>query len=71
MTKAQAETQLAAAKLRTLAASQRTMASGYERQATHPAYSGQDIICLGKADQVRALAVENEAKADLIAAKAA
>ena len=55
-----------AAKLRVLAANQRTMATGYRRQAMHPIYPGQDLICLDKADAVDALAALSEAKANLL-----
>ena len=61
-----AEKKLKAAKLRILAAGQRAMAAGYRRQAMHPAYPGQDTICLDKADQVAALAARSEAEANLI-----
>jgi len=63
MTKA--EKKLQAANLRFLAANQRAMAAGYRRQALHPAYPGQEMICLDKADAVDALAALTEAKADL------
>lgn len=57
---------LDAAKLRVLATGQREMAEGYRRQSEHPAYPGQESICLSKARQVEALASQNEAEADLI-----
>ena len=60
-----AEKKLKAANLRFLAANQRAMAAGYRRQAMHPIYPGQDLICLDKADAVDALAALTEAKADL------
>ena len=66
MEKTTAEVKVKAAKLRVLAANQRTMAAGYRRQAMHPIYPGQDIICLDKADQIAALAARSEAEADLI-----
>ena len=64
MTKA--EKKLKAAKLRILAAGQRARAAGYRRQAAHPAYPGQEIICLDKADEIAALAARSEAEADLL-----
>jgi len=64
MTKA--EKKLQAANLRFLAANQRSMAAGYRRQAAHPAYPGQEMICLDKADAVDAVAARSEAEADLI-----
>jgi len=64
MTKA--EKKLQAANLRFLAANQRSMAAGYRRQAMHPAYPGQDTICLAKADQIAVFAARSEAEADLL-----
>ena len=64
MTKA--EKKLQATNLRFLAANQRTMATGYRRQAMHPIYPGQDLICMGKADAVDALATWTETEADLL-----
>ena len=64
MTKA--EKKLQAANLRFLAANQRSMAAGYRRQAMHPAYPGQDTICLDKADQIAALAAREEAEAAIL-----
>ena len=61
-----AEKKLKAAKLRILAAGQRAMAAGYRRQAAHPVYPGQDLICLSKADEIAALAARSEAEADLL-----
>ena len=63
-----AEKKLKAAKLRILAAGQRARAAGYRRQAMHPAYPGQEMICLDKADAVDALAVRTNAEADLLEA---
>ena len=60
------EVKVKAAKLRVLAANQRTMAAGYRRQAAHPIYPGQDLICLSKADEIAALAARSEAEADLL-----
>jgi len=61
-----AEKKLKAAKLRILAAGQRARAAGYRRQAAHPAYPGQEMICLNKADEIAALAARSEAEADLL-----
>ena len=61
-----AEKKLKAAKLRILAAGQRARAAGYRRQAAHPAYPGQEIICLEKADEIAAVAARSEAEANLI-----
>ena len=66
MIKAKAEKKLKAAKLRILAAGQRARAAGYRRQAAHPAFPGQEIICLEKADEIAAVAARSEAEADLI-----
>ena len=66
MEKTTAEKKLKAAKLRILAAGQRARAAGYRRQAMHPAYPGQDTICLDKADQVAALAARSEAEAAIL-----
>jgi hypothetical protein len=46
------------------------MAAGYARQASKPIYAGQEMVCADKEAQVRALAAENRAKADLIEAEA-
>ena len=66
MEKTMEEVRVKAAKLRVLAAEQRAMAAGYRRQAAHPAYPGQEIICPDKADQIAALAARSEAEADLL-----
>ena len=66
MTKEQAQKKLEAASLRVLAASQRQSAAAHRRQAGRPIYPGQDIICLGKADQIDAFAARSEAQADLL-----
>ena len=63
-----AEKKLKAAKLRILAAGQRAKAAGYRRQAAHPAYPGQDLVCLNKADEMDAVAARSEAEADLLEA---
>jgi len=65
-----AEAKVAAAQKRILACSQRDMAAASMRQASHPAYIGQDIICAGKADRANAYAMRTEAEADLIEAQA-
>ena len=61
-----AEKKLQAANFRILAANQRAMAAVYRRQAAHPIYPGQEIICLNKADEIAALAARSEAEADLL-----
>jgi len=61
-----AEKKLKAAKLRILATGQKARAAGYRRQAAHPAYPGQEIICLNKADEMDAVAARSEAEADLL-----
>jgi len=66
MEKTTAEKKLKAAKLRILAAGQRARAAGYRRQAMHPIYPGQDLICMGEADAVDALAAWTETEADLL-----
>ena len=66
MEKTTAEVKVKAAKLRVLAAGQKAMAAGYRRQAAHPVYPGQEIICLDKADEIAALAARSEAEADLL-----
>lgn len=66
----QAKANLKAAKLRVKAAHQREHAASYLRQSEHPAYPGQEAICMGKAGTVEALAAQTEAEADLILAQA-
>ena len=61
-----AEKKLQAAKLRILATGQRARAAGYRRQALHPVYPGQEMICLSKADEMDAFAARSEAEADLL-----
>ena len=70
MTVAVAKKRVRAAELRVLAVRQREMAEGYLRQAGHPIYVGQDLVCTGKAAEVEALASRNEAEANLIEAEA-
>lgn len=67
---AQAEARLKAADLRVRAHCQREQASACTRQADHPAYPGQDGVCLGKAGTLIAYADRTEAEADLILARA-
>ena len=64
-----AEAKVKAANLRVLAASQRSNAAAHRRQASHPIYSGQDIICMDKANQIDAFAARSEAEADLLEAQ--
>jgi hypothetical protein len=64
-----AQAKLAAANKRVLAAHQRENASAYMRQASNPAYEGQEMICTGKANTALAHAARTEAEADLIEAK--
>lgn len=66
----QAEAKIKAAQKRILACSQRDMAAASRRQADHPAYPGQEMICSGKADMADSFAARTEAEADLILAKA-
>ena len=68
MEKTTAEKKLKAAKLRILAAGQRARAAGYRRQAEHPAYPGQDLVCLNKADEMDAFAARSEAEAEILEA---
>jgi hypothetical protein len=65
-----AQKRLEAAQRRTLAAHQREYAAACYEQAASPAYIGQDVVCLNKAQILEALADENEAKADLLEAEA-
>ncbi len=67
---AQAKAKIAAAQKRILACSQRDYAAAARRQATHPAYPGQEEICMGKAEQLEAFAARTMAEADLIEAEA-
>ena len=59
-----------ATKLRSRAAHQMEQAAAYRRQAQKHVYPGQEDVCIGKADTVQAMAAENRAKADLLAAEA-
>ena len=66
----QAQKRLEIIRLRNLAEWQAgEYAQGFERQAMHPIYPGQEMVCFGKADQARRLATENYARADLIEAE--
>ena len=60
-----AQRRLEAANLRVLAAGQRENARAHERQAGHPIYPGQDVICMDKAARILAMAERNEALATL------
>jgi hypothetical protein len=66
----QAKARVAAAEKRVFAAHQREGAAAYYRQASHPIYAGQEIICSNKGAIVEALAAKTEAEADLIEAQA-
>jgi len=66
----QAQAALKAANLRVLAAGQRANAEAHRRQASHPIYPGQEMICLGKADQIDTFAARSKAQAALIEAEA-
>ena len=70
ITQAQAQAKVKAANLRVLAAGQRVYAAAHRRQATHPIYTGQSEICMGKADQIDVYAARSEAQAELIEAEA-
>lgn len=65
-----AKAKLAAAEKRVFAAHQREGAAAYFRQANHPIYDGQSMICINKGNVVAALAARTEAEADLIEAQA-
>ncbi len=65
-----AKARVAAAQKRILACSQRDNAAAARRQAEHPAYPGQEMICIGKAEQIEAFAARTMAEADLIEAEA-
>ena len=60
----------AAARLRTLAASQINNAAAHVRQSQKPIYPGQAVICTDKAAQIKAFADENLAKAARLEAEA-
>lgn len=65
-----AEAKVKAAQKRILACAQRDMATAYNRQASHPAYPGQEVICIGKASMAETVANRTEAEAELIEARA-
>jgi len=65
-----AKVKVAAAEKRVFAAQQREMSAAYFRQAEHPIYAGQEIICANKGAVVEALAAKTEAEADLMEAQA-
>lgn len=71
LTVAEAEAKLKAAEKRVFAAHRLTTIAAYERQATHPAYPGQETICISNSQIWRALYDKEMAEADLIEAKAA
>ena len=60
---------LKVAKLRVLAANQRSAAAAHIRQAKQPIYPGQAEICLDKAATINAYADRTLAQADLIEAE--
>lgn len=66
----QAGAKLRAAKLRVSAAHTDNAAAAHMRQAAHPIYTGQDIICSGKAAIISSIADQKRAEADLIEAEA-
>ena len=59
-----------AAKLRLLAASQKSNAAAHLRQADNPIYPGQSAICIDKAAIIEALADKNLATAARLDAEA-
>lgn len=65
-----AEAKIKVAQKRILACNQRDMAAASTRQASHPAYPGQEGICAGKAETALAFADRTEAEAELIEAQA-
>ena len=65
-----AELRLAAASKRVHAAHQMANAAAHDRQATNPIYEGQSMICMVKADTIRAYAARTLAEADLLDAQA-
>ncbi len=70
LTVAQAEAKLKAAEKRVYAAHRLTTIAAYERQASNPAYPGQESICQSNAQVWRALYDKEMAEADLIETKA-
>jgi hypothetical protein len=66
----EAKTRMEIARLRSLAGWQRGgYAQSHYRQASHPIYPGQDMVCLRKAKQAERLADNNDARADLLEAQ--
>jgi hypothetical protein len=65
-----AKAKVAAAQKRILACSQRDHAAASMKQASHPAYPGQEVICIGNAAKANACADHTDAQADLIEAQA-
>jgi hypothetical protein len=64
-----AQRKIEAANFRILAAGQRQNAEAHRRQATHPIYPGQEMICAGKADMIDGFAARSEAQAELLDAQ--
>lgn len=57
-------------RLRNLASWQRgEYARSYRRQVEHPIYPGQEMICIGKAEQAERFADANDAQADVLQAR--
>jgi len=70
MTLAVAQARAEIVRLRNLAAWQRgDYAQSHYRQAERPIYPGQDMICIGKAQQAERLADANDAQADIVQAR--
>lgn len=70
MTIAVAEAHAKIVKLRNLAGWQRgEYAQSYYRQSETPIYPGQEMVCIGKAQQVERIADANDAQADIIQAQ--
>ena len=66
----EAKKSLEIVRLRSLASWQRgEYACGFYRQAEHPIYPGQEIVCLSKAAQAERLAADNDAQADVLEAE--
>ena len=70
MTIAMAQARAEIVRLRNLAGWQRgSYARSHYRQAEHPAYAGQDMVCISKAQQAERFAAGNDAQADIIQAR--
>lgn len=65
-----AKARLEAANLRLRAAHRDHHSQGYLRQAQHPAYPGQEEVCMGKYEIEQSLSERDRAQADLIIAEA-